>query len=117
MSYPSQDLLILLHMCGLVEQLCGLVPVFNADVVPVDRYIVTQEYAYICAIDYNTICLFVYRYIDTFEAGFDKGISSTPVYFMQSDGGLTEVGSFSGHKAILSGPAGTRRERGSCSEE
>jgi N-methylhydantoinase A/oxoprolinase/acetone carboxylase beta subunit len=25
---------------------------------------------------------------------------------MQSDGGLTDVGSFSGHRAILSGPAG-----------
>lgn len=44
--------------------------------------------------------------METFQAGFDAGIHDTPVYFMQSDGGLTEVGSFSGHKAILSGPAG-----------
>ena len=29
------------------------------------------------------------------------------VLFMQSDGGLTDVSDFSGHKAILSGPAGT----------
>lgn len=29
-----------------------------------------------------------------------------PVYFMQSDGGLTSVSDFSGHKAVLSGPAG-----------
>jgi N-methylhydantoinase A/oxoprolinase/acetone carboxylase beta subunit len=28
------------------------------------------------------------------------------VLFMQSDGGLTSVADFSGHKAILSGPAG-----------
>ncbi|KAL6786052.1 hypothetical protein ACKKBG_A01200 [Auxenochlorella protothecoides x Auxenochlorella symbiontica] len=48
----------------------------------------------------------ILRYIQTFQAGFDAGIQETPVYFMQSDGGLTEVGAFSGHKAILSGPAG-----------
>lgn len=35
-----------------------------------------------------------------------------PVYFMQSDGGLTSVADFSGHKAILSGPAGILSMRG-----
>lgn len=48
------------------------------------------------------------RYIETFQAGFDSGLSHVPVYFMQSDGGLTSVADFSGHKAILSGPAGER---------
>ena len=46
------------------------------------------------------------RYIETFQAGFDEGLKRVPVYFMQSDGGLTSVADFSGHKAILSGPAG-----------
>ena len=46
------------------------------------------------------------RYIEAFQAGFDAGLARVPVYFMQSDGGLTSVGDFSGHKAILSGPAG-----------
>ena len=48
----------------------------------------------------------ILRYVETFSSGFDKGLKNVPVYFMQSDGGLTDVGSFSGHKAILSGPAG-----------
>ncbi len=38
-----------------------------------------------------------------------RGIASRQVLFMQSDGGLTDVADFSGHKAILSGPAGTVR--------
>lgn len=46
------------------------------------------------------------RYIETFQAGFDEGLRRVPVYFMQSDGGLTSVADFSGHKAVLSGPAG-----------
>lgn len=48
----------------------------------------------------------ILRYVETFRAGFDQGLKNVPVYFMQSDGGLTDVASFSGHKAILSGPAG-----------
>ena len=49
----------------------------------------------------------ILKYIRTFMEGFDDGLSSkTSLYFMQSDGGLTDVGSFSGHRAILSGPAG-----------
>jgi len=48
----------------------------------------------------------ILRYVETFSSGFDKGLRGVPVYFMQSDGGLTNVSSFSGHKAILSGPAG-----------
>ncbi|GAB4819425.1 hypothetical protein N2152v2_006471 [Parachlorella kessleri] len=47
-----------------------------------------------------------YTYIETFQSGFDEGLKSVPVYFMQSDGGLADVTEFSGHKAILSGPAG-----------
>ena len=48
------------------------------------------------------------RYVSTFTAGFDSGISdgSVDVQFMQSDGGLAPASRFSGHLAILSGPAG-----------
>ncbi len=46
------------------------------------------------------------RYIQTFESGFDEGLRDVQLSFMQSDGGLTPVSRFSGHKAILSGPAG-----------
>lgn len=46
------------------------------------------------------------RYIRKFEEGFDEGLKEVQLSFMQSDGGLSPVSSFSGHKAILSGPAG-----------
>ena len=46
------------------------------------------------------------RYIHTFQSGFDEGLRDVQLSFMQSDGGLTPVSRFSGHKAILSGPAG-----------
>ena len=57
------------------------------------------------------------NYIAGFQAGFEGGLGTESVKkegsakgarceFMQSDGGLVDVGLFSGLKAILSGPAG-----------
>ncbi|GFR41485.1 hypothetical protein Agub_g2176, partial [Astrephomene gubernaculifera] len=46
------------------------------------------------------------KYVADFTAGFDEGLRQVQVLFMQSDGGLAPVNHFSGHKAILSGPAG-----------
>lgn len=48
------------------------------------------------------------RYVSAFTAGFDAGIGDggVDVQFMQSDGGLAPAARFSGHLAILSGPAG-----------
>ena len=57
------------------------------------------------------------RYIAGFQAGFEGGLGTESVKkergskgarceFMQSDGGLVDVGIFSGLRAILSGPAG-----------
>ncbi len=47
------------------------------------------------------------RYLATFCAGFDDDLlHHVDVSFMQSDGGLTGLSNFSGHRAILSGPAG-----------
>ena len=50
----------------------------------------------------------IVRYVSTFTSGFDAGIGdgSVDVQFMQSDGGLAPAARFSGHLAILSGPAG-----------
>ena len=52
-------------------------------------------------------CTISCRYIHDFQSGFDEGLKKhVQLSFMQSDGGLSPVSSFSGHKAILSGPAG-----------
>ena len=47
----------------------------------------------------------IVRYLDTFQSGFDEGLKEVELSFMQSDGGLSPADVFSGHKAILSGPA------------
>ncbi|XP_054805788.1 5-oxoprolinase 1-like [Prosopis cineraria] len=46
------------------------------------------------------------EYLSGFMSKFDEGLGKLNVLFMQSDGGLAPESSFSGHKAILSGPAG-----------
>lgn len=48
----------------------------------------------------------VERYLDNFTAGFKDKLKGVDVLFMQSDGGLTNMESFRGARAILSGPAG-----------
>ncbi|KAK4381063.1 5-oxoprolinase [Sesamum angolense] len=46
------------------------------------------------------------EYLKGFISKFDEGLSKLNVLFMQSDGGLAPESRFSGHKAVLSGPAG-----------
>lgn len=49
----------------------------------------------------------IMRYIQGFCRGFDaRLLTDVQLHFMQSDGGLAAVNDFSGHRAILSGPAG-----------
>ena len=48
----------------------------------------------------------VERYLESFTAGFKDKLNGVDVLFMQSDGGLTNMESFRGARAILSGPAG-----------
>ncbi|KAF2318170.1 hypothetical protein GH714_002035 [Hevea brasiliensis] len=45
-------------------------------------------------------------YLSGFISRFDDGLGKVNVLFMQSDGGLAPESRFSGHKAVLSGPAG-----------
>nr|ATG71135.1 oxoprolinase 1 [Juniperus procera] len=45
-------------------------------------------------------------YLSGFLSRFDEDLDKVNVLFMQSDGGLAPENRFSGHKAILSGPAG-----------
>lgn len=46
------------------------------------------------------------EYLSGFVSRFDEGLGKVNVLFMQSDGGLAPENRFSGHKAVLSGPAG-----------
>lgn len=46
------------------------------------------------------------EYLSGFISKFDEGREKLNVLFMQSDGGLAPEIRFSGHKAVLSGPAG-----------
>jgi len=46
------------------------------------------------------------KYLQGFTSGFKDNLKQSNVLFMQSDGGLTPMDSFSGSRAILSGPAG-----------
>ncbi|XXG75134.1 hypothetical protein AAC387_Pa07g3713 [Persea americana] len=46
------------------------------------------------------------QYLSGFISRFDEGLEKVNVLFMQSDGGLAPENRFSGHKAVLSGPAG-----------
>ncbi|GAB2233832.1 hypothetical protein Droror1_Dr00003061 [Drosera rotundifolia] len=46
------------------------------------------------------------EYLSGFISKFDEGLGKVNVLFMQSDGGLAPESRFSGHKAVLSGPAG-----------
>ncbi|KAE8672738.1 5-oxoprolinase [Hibiscus syriacus] len=48
----------------------------------------------------------VKEYLSGFISRFDEGIAKLNVLFMQSDGGLAPESRFSGHNAVLSGPAG-----------
>nr|XP_043638029.1 5-oxoprolinase [Erigeron canadensis]XP_043638033.1 5-oxoprolinase [Erigeron canadensis] len=46
------------------------------------------------------------EYLSGFISKFDDNLGKVNVLFMQSDGGLAPENRFSGHKAVLSGPAG-----------
>lgn len=60
----------------------------------------------------DTCCVDAYltphisAYLNNFRKNFNNGLNKTPLFFMQSDGGLTEADQFRGFNAILSGPAG-----------
>ncbi|KAL6974099.1 5-oxoprolinase [Sarracenia purpurea var. burkii] len=46
------------------------------------------------------------EYLSGFISKLDEGLGKLNILFMQSDGGLATESRFSGHKAVLSGPAG-----------
>ncbi len=48
----------------------------------------------------------IHTYLDSFRSGFAGKLRDTNLLFMQSDGGLAPADTFTGSRAILSGPAG-----------
>lgn len=46
------------------------------------------------------------KYVEQVETALEMGSATGKLYFMQSNGGLTDAGRFMGKDAILSGPAG-----------
>ncbi|KAL4592674.1 hypothetical protein LXL04_005677 [Taraxacum kok-saghyz] len=52
------------------------------------------------------LTLVIKEYLSGFISKFDDNLGNVNVLFMQSDGGLAPETRFSGHKAVLSGPAG-----------
>ncbi|KAM3929038.1 5-oxoprolinase isoform 1-T1 [Leptodactylus fuscus] len=74
----------------------------SSEVMPMIRMVPRGYTA--CADAYLTPC--IQRYLDGFRSGFENQLKDLQVLFMRSDGGLTPMHSFSGSRAILSGPAG-----------
>ncbi|XP_053571428.1 5-oxoprolinase isoform X2 [Bombina bombina] len=74
----------------------------SSEVMPMIRMVPRGYTA--CADAYLTPC--IQRYLDGFRSGFHNQLKDLQVLFMRSDGGLTPMHSFSGSRAILSGPAG-----------
>jgi 5-oxoprolinase (ATP-hydrolysing) len=104
-AYPEHERIV-----GRIAGELGFTQVsLSSEVMPMVK-IVPRGYT-ACADAYLTP--HIVKYVDSFRSGFAQGLASAPgrpcatqLSFMQSDGGLTPVEFFSGHRAILSGPAG-----------
>ncbi|CAH2286095.1 5-oxoprolinase [Pelobates cultripes] len=91
------------HQIGELARSLGFTHVsLSSEVMPMIRMVPRGYTA--CADAYLTPC--IQRYLDGFSNGFQNRLKDLQVLFMQSDGGLTPMHSFSGSRAILSGPAG-----------
>ncbi|XP_063777232.1 5-oxoprolinase isoform X1 [Pseudophryne corroboree] len=91
------------HQVGDLARSLGFTHVsLSSEVMPMIRMVPRGYTA--CADAYLTPC--IQRYLDGFRSGFQNQLKDLPVLFMRSDGGLTPMHSFSGSRAILSGPAG-----------
>ncbi|XP_056378851.1 5-oxoprolinase isoform X1 [Hyla sarda] len=91
------------HQIGELARSLGFTHVsLSSEVMPMIRMVPRGYTA--CADAYLTPC--IQRYLDGFRSGFKNQLKDLQVLFMRSDGGLTPMHSFSGSRAILSGPAG-----------
>ncbi|KAI4188029.1 MAG: hypothetical protein LQ348_003986, partial [Seirophora lacunosa] len=108
-TFPDHEALV-----GRLAKMCGFKHVsLSHELMPMIKLVPRATSA--CADAYLTPA--IKKYIAGFQAGFEGGLGTESVKhevgakgarceFMQSDGGLVDVGRFSGLRAILSGPAG-----------
>ncbi|XP_003760578.2 5-oxoprolinase isoform X1 [Sarcophilus harrisii] len=88
---------------GALAQELGFTHVsLSSEVMPMVRIVPRGHTA--CADAYLTPT--IHRYLQGFCKGFQGHLKDVQVLFMRSDGGLVPMTSFSGSRAVLSGPAG-----------
>ncbi|KAL6642813.1 hypothetical protein ACP70R_020994 [Stipagrostis hirtigluma subsp. patula] len=97
-TYPHHELLVEKLALGMgfkhVSLSSSLTPMVRA----VPRGLTASVDAYLTPV--------IKEYLSGFMSRFEGGSEQVNVLFMQSDGGLAPERRFSGHKAVLSGPAG-----------
>lgn len=97
-TYPEHELLVEKLALSLGFKHVSLSSALTPMVRAVPRGLTASVDAYLTPV--------IKEYLSGFISKFDEGLGKVNVLFMQSDGGLAPESRFSGHKAVLSGPAG-----------
>ncbi|KAL5986167.1 5-oxoprolinase [Asimina triloba] len=97
-TYPNHEIAVQQLALGLGFRHVSLSSALTPMVRAVPRGLTASVDAYLTPV--------IKEYLSGFTSKFDERIEKLNVLFMQSDGGLAPESRFSGHKAVLSGPAG-----------
>ncbi|KAJ4972148.1 hypothetical protein NE237_005247 [Protea cynaroides] len=97
-TYPQHEILVEQLALSLGFKHVSLSSALSPMVRAVPRGLTASVDAYLTPV--------IKEYLSGFISRFDEGLGKVNVLFMQSDGGLAPESRFSGHKAVLSGPAG-----------
>ncbi|GMY38998.1 5-oxoprolinase isoform X2 [Fagus crenata] len=97
-TYPHHEIAVEKLAASLGFRHVSLSSALTPMVIAVPRGLTASVDAYLTPV--------IKEYLSGFISKFDEGLGKVNVLFMQSDGGLASESRFSGHKAVLSGPAG-----------
>ncbi|XP_072958902.1 5-oxoprolinase 1 [Typha angustifolia] len=97
-TYPNHEILVEKLALGMGFKHISLSSSLTPMVRVVPRGLTASVDAYLTPV--------IKEYLSGFMSRFEGGAEKVNVLFMQSDGGLAPEHRFSGHKAVLSGPAG-----------
>ncbi|XP_039132018.1 LOW QUALITY PROTEIN: 5-oxoprolinase [Dioscorea cayenensis subsp. rotundata] len=97
-TYPHHEILVEELALGMGFRHVSLSSALTPMVRAVPRGLTASVDAYLTPV--------IKEYLSGFMSKFEGGSGKVNVLFMQSDGGLAPEQRFSGHKAVLSGPAG-----------